>query len=179
MKSIFTLSVFVACSGFSHAGVMIYQGQTYHWNFTLNQGGGTTAAAIHQDHDRLTQGERIRFDFYEDAWSEAPLYTTEVLGSSYASSGFFWLDFSQKGFFQDRDGVFSVTMASGSVYLSSLYICTAIEGKNYFASIRPTAIPEPSTAVAALGIVGFVIALLKRKRRPTRLPERSCCRVHD
>ena len=151
----------LSCRG----GVAVAQGEVYSWNFVLNRGGGPDAAALFQGDDKLAQGERVLFAFYENVQSENPVYTFTVNGSGSGMSGFFWFDFAQHGFFRDKQGIFSVSMLSGSVYLTSLSVCSNIDGVNYFATIQPTAIPEPVTLGSSLGLAGLAIVGSRRRRR--------------
>ena len=140
-------------------------GRPWHRERTRGVAGREQFECLVEGDDKLAQGERVLFAFYENVQSENPVYTFTVNGSGSGMSGFFWFDFAQHGFFRDKQGIFSVSMLSGSVYLTSLSVCSNIDGVNYFATIQPTAIPEPVTLGSSLGLAGLAIVGSRRRRR--------------
>lgn len=146
----------------TNAGVTLQSGEVYEWQFTLEQGGDPFTLVDFGGANRLGSGDSLQLEFYEHSILDDPLMVQWVSGTTTGLSGYFFLDFASKGFFQNGNGVFAIRMLNRTVELDRLYVASNIDGVNYFASHVP--IPEPRSAALALSLIAFGGVLVYRRR---------------
>lgn len=126
--------------------------------------------------NKLTENELITLALYEDEFDESSFYEFTCSGSPPSQPDQLGLigillDIAQYDAFIDGDGFMRLTMNEGSVIIESISIVTAISGTNYSATIRPIAIPEPTTGAAILA--WWALVPLCRLRKTSSRTKRS------
>jgi len=112
----------------------------------------------------IETGDSLRLDMFENNLGEAPICSTTLSGNGVCTANLAW---------QDLQGVFRLTMLSGSVEVSriSLQVVTSTTFQpgagEYDLAFTPVPEPSPTALLSVPALIGALWTALFRKRKST------------